>query len=881
MSKQSKSTGKGKKPADAGSAPEWKLVTAAGETAAAGVKKQPAGETARKAASAAARHGRGSGPKSTEAALAAPGQTVPAAGFGSFHALIFWGLMMLLFLAPYFRGLFFAPDQEVALAAAGLIFLGAGFWRWSLQQQHRFLSSPLDWAVLALPAVYLASAFQAANYGLAVDGVVKTALYFLVFWLVSRLALNEIHAATLMRVVWAAAAGVALAGLATATGFIEIKDGFLNGRIYSTFQYPNALASFLAAAIFFGVCLWLRSFPDGWTGVESAAPAGGTAAAGAAGPRRKKGEENLLPDWLNNDLMYRYLGSAGNYLIFSVLAGSKSQGGLLVFTLAFALFLIGLPRGRRVPAFLQLTLAAVPAVLAIRQFLAEVAANRPDPAWLWIFAGLAVVLAGQALFDLAARRGLLPWIAAHKKVILAVLLLLLVAGGIGLSLYVNSHAEAVKALGEEIRLRNATERGYFYRDALKMFGERPLLGWGGGGWQEAYRSYQSYLYNSNEVHGYYLQVLVETGVVGLLAVAAIWAFFLYGAHRLYHGAKQQPARQTLVWTAAVAAVSIGLHAAIDFDLSLSALTLVLLSMFGLVRGLEISAAGAVRQSGKAGRRKSYEAPKYGVMASCLAGALAIMIFAGVLAASNNYYKQAGSFLNGGNIRQAEQLLQKAIAYNPANADFHRTLAGLYQQSGKLDQAMAEARAASGLSKYSPAPLAAMANIALNQNQAPEAVDYAERALALAPFQSQWYEYLARINFTAGFSAMNGGDRETAKQYLTKTTEIPARIDAQMATLGETEKKLWNVAPLMTATPAVRLAVGESQYLLGRWPEAEANLQGAMQDEKSKGEALVWLAALRDKQGRAGEAQELLAQAQKLAPELAKGYEGLRGLEVFE
>ena len=255
------------------------------------------------------------------AAKTVPAQTVPATS-RTFYTQIFWGLMMLLFLAPYFRGLYFAPDQEVALVIAGLLFLGAGFCRWT-QQEHRFLSSPLDWAVLALPAVYLASAFQAANYGLAVDGVVKTTLYFLVFWLVSRLVLSETHAATLLRVVWTAAAGVALAGLATATGIITIKDGFLDGRIYSTFQYPNALASFLAAAMFFGIYLWLRSFPDGWISVESAAPAGGTAAAGAAGTRRKKGEENLLPDWLNNDLLYRYLSSAGNYLIFSVLAGTR------------------------------------------------------------------------------------------------------------------------------------------------------------------------------------------------------------------------------------------------------------------------------------------------------------------------------------------------------------------------------------------------------------------------------------------------------------------------------------------------------------------------------------------------------------------------------
>lgn len=78
---------------------------------------------------------------------------------------------------------------------------------------------------------------------------------------------------------------------------------------------------------------------------------------------------------------------------------------------------------------------------------------------------------------------------------------------------------------------------------------------------------------------------------------------------------------------------------------------------------------------------------------------------------------------------------------------------------------------------------------------------------------------------------------------------PALIEAKMAALDETEKKLWNVAPIMSATPAVRLNAGASQYLLGRWPEAEEDFQAALQNDQTKGEASLWLALLRDKQVR--------------------------------
>jgi len=83
----------------------------------------------------------------------------------------------------------------------------------------------------------------------------------------------------------------------------------------------------------------------------------------------------------------------------------------------------------------------------------------------------------------------------------------------------------VKALAEEIRLRNATERLYFYQDAIKMFKERPILGWGGGGWEEAYRAYQSYLYYSNQVHSHYFQIMVEAGLVGLMAILYLVQLF--------------------------------------------------------------------------------------------------------------------------------------------------------------------------------------------------------------------------------------------------------------------------------------------------------------------------------------------------------------------
>jgi O-antigen ligase len=489
---------------------------------------------------------------------------VKEAGGNYLHTIAFWGLAALLFLPPYFRGLFFAPEQEKALIFAAVILWVAWLWKW-LNRDYSFLSHPLDYFVLAFPAVYLISAFQAANHGLALDEVVKTTLYFTVYWLTSRLVRSDQEAGTILGVIYLGAVGVALAGLATATGLVQIKDGFLGGRIYSTFQYPNALASYLAAAVFTGLYLWRRAGTPGSNGFN---------------PIIKE-----MPDWLSRAKLKPYLYAAGNFLLFAVLLGTRSNGGLLVFSFVFVLYLIGLPKGNRIPVFLHIFLFGVPAFVAIWRFLSSVSSGRPGLAWLWIIAGFALACLGQFLYSSLERRGLFQWIAAHRKAVLTGVLLVVVAGSIGLGVLVGSHGEAVKALAEEIRLRNATERLYFYQDAIKMFKERPILGWGGGGWEEAYRAYQSYLYYSNQVHSHYFQIMVEAGLVGLVAILGIWFSFLLLTHRLYHGAKEDAGKRLLIWTITAASVAVGFHAAIDFNLSLSALAIVLWTLFGLARGI--------------------------------------------------------------------------------------------------------------------------------------------------------------------------------------------------------------------------------------------------------------------------------------------------------
>jgi len=781
---------------------------------------------------------------------------VKEAGGNYLHTIAFWGLAVLLFLPPYFRGLFFAPEQEKALIFAAVILWVAWLWKW-LNRDYSFLSHPLDYFVLAFPATYLISSFQAVNHGLALDEVVKTTLYFTVYWLASRLVRNDQEAGTILGVIYLSAVGVALAGLATATGLVQIKDGFLDGRIYSTFQYPNALASYLAAATLTGLYLWRRAGTPGSNGkvVNSLI----------------KG----MPNWLTWTKLSPYLYAAGNFLLFAVLLGTKSNGGLMVFSLVFVLYFIGLPKGNRIPVFLHILLFGIPAFIAIWRFLSSVSGDRPGLAWLWVIAGLAMVCLGQFLYSSLERRGLYQWLAAYKKVVLTGVLLVVVVGSTGLGLLVCSHDETVKAMAEEIRLRNATERLYFYQDAIKMFKERPILGWGGGGWEEAYRAYQSYLYYSKQVHGHYFQIMVEAGLVGLIVILGIWFGFLLLAHRLYHRAKEDAGKRLLVWTITAASITVGLHAAIDFNLSLSALAIVLWTFFGLARsiGMYSEPIAGVKKS------KTSGTVSYVPLLAVSVGVLIVVIFSGTLAMADTYFEQANMAFQKQDYNQGLKFLQKASSYNPFKVDYHSNLASIYSQAGAMDKALLEAQKAVRMGRYNPQNYADLASIQLSLNNNKEALEYAEKALALAPFHIMWYGTLARSYFIVGYNEFIDGNWDEARRHLEAVVSIPARIEAQMSRVGETERKLWNVAPLMSAEADVNvnLVVGSAHYLLGHYVEADALLQTALQSERTEGEAAFWLALIREKQGLAQEAQEYLSRAQNLVPELAKKYEGLKAL----
>ncbi|HHX51696.1 MAG TPA: tetratricopeptide repeat protein [Clostridia bacterium] len=275
---------------------------------------------------------------------------------GFYPAVVF--LSLLLFCPPYFRGLFFPVEQMVALQVALLAFFIT--WIWKVKKNDlAFLEHPMDYLALALVLAYLIAIIGAANYRLAVQGFLKASLYFLIFWLAARLGRQGKWGQTLCGVVYVTGLGVAGAGLLAALQVIDIKDGFVGDRIFSTLQYPNALAVFLLAISFLGFYFWATS--NTWR---------------------------------------QYLFATGNYLLLLTFLGTNSRGAFLIAPLVMLLFVLGLPREHRPWVIYSLLFTGGAVLVGSLRFIPSIVIQDLNRAWLFLGLGLLVALAGQSLIAL-------------------------------------------------------------------------------------------------------------------------------------------------------------------------------------------------------------------------------------------------------------------------------------------------------------------------------------------------------------------------------------------------------------------------------------------------------------------------------------------------
>jgi len=109
------------------------------------------------------------------------------------------------------------------------------------------------------------------------------------------------------------------------------------------------------------------------------------------------------------------------------------------------------------------------------------------------------------------------------------------------------------------------------RDALRMFAQKPILGWGLGSFLEVYPQFRSFYTNLRVEHAHndYLELLVETGTAGFLV--AVWFLIIMFRAAAKELRQHEWRTSHLAGLAGLAGITgILVHSLVDFNLQIPA-----------------------------------------------------------------------------------------------------------------------------------------------------------------------------------------------------------------------------------------------------------------------------------------------------------------------
>ncbi len=503
-----------------------------------------------------------------------------------------WALVVALILflvwTPFQVGLFngqqvdFEKPIYVAALLSGLMLLvwvGLYYKKFKLDEQRDLVAL----SALLLPLTYALSLFVAVSHYMAMNMLFIQSMYVAIFiialYLLKQKQLNVVIQNALLAIAyfivgfgllnwlgsWSFAGSLVGWFSNTVQGgkYLDAVMTDSNGlRLTSIFQYANTYAAFLMAFLFVAVFALVRSRK--WYG---------TLTHGFM----------LVP------------------IIVSILL-TLSRGGLVLLPVVFILLLLFLKPAQQLLWILQLGVAGI-AALAITTPITDLGTELSTKyttsaalkGWGYLL-GASLIVAGigwviqrfvapwlqQKLGSWGSRKLTGLWIPLGSVVLVAIVAFLLIG----------TSASKILPANMETRLENINfkqhsvlERITFYKDAVKVIKDYPILGTGGGGWSSLYEHYQNNPYTSRQVHNFFLQYLIEVGILGFIVFMGFILYIFYKYIRGYVKRDKDEFNNGFFYL--IIALSILIHSLLDFNMSYAFMgILVFLGLAGMAAVME-------------------------------------------------------------------------------------------------------------------------------------------------------------------------------------------------------------------------------------------------------------------------------------------------------
>ncbi|WP_454193573.1 O-antigen ligase family protein [Paenibacillus sp. Marseille-Q7038] len=782
--------------------------------------------------------------------------------------LLVGGLVLFLIWAPFqialFNGQmlnFETPLYWAVLISTLLMFLWiANYYKVIKLETQR------DWllvAVLLLPLTYVLSLISAASEYLAMNMILIQCIYTVIFAIavviLQKKQINHIIHLAILGISyvivgfglmnWLGASHLAANLVGWFTGAVQngiYVDAVMvdsNGpRLTSVFQYANTYAAFLMALLFASIFSLVKS--KKWIGQLTHG-------------------FMLVP------------------IIISLLL-TLSRTGLVLLPVVFVVLLLFLKPAKQILWIIYCLIAGGATVAVLNPITTaglklheEYSTSVALDGWMRLLVAsiITAVLAWVIQKYLAPRliNGVQQWTNRKYSNLWIPVGSSVIAGVVG-GLLLGTGLKSVLPQSIQIRLENINfnqhsvlERFTFYKDAMKLLGDYPIIGAGGGAWASLYETYQNNPYTSRQAHNFFMQYLVEVGIVGFLIFMSFMIFIIYKYVKGYIWSSEENRESHFLYF--IITFSILTHSMLDFNMSYVFMgILVFLGLGGMAAVMDNKQVKKFHFAGT-GSRYVY----LGVV-----GVLSII----VMFTSVRYLQSSYAALEAKQVAQSSQsfeeikaALDKDLSIRTTHSDSLQLMAEIYQQvytqtqdEQFYNEGMAWLERGLAAEPYNK-------NILKQQISLYQAKGENEKAFAIQNERAKnfnwditWYETLISQAHDLGYQALGNQDNEKKEQYfkagLTAYEHVQQGIE-HLKTLpeGQLQGRAFEI------TPSIALSAGKIEFIQNQPEQAAVTLkQGLKEDmnDLTNQEIARWYLASLKKSGQTDE--ETMNQLLTVQPE---------------
>lgn len=734
------------------------------------------------------------------------------------------GFILFLCWAPFQVGLFIGQQLDfekpiyVSALLSGLLLLvciGLYYKKIKLEEQRDVVA----WAALLLPLTYALSLFVAVSHYMAMNMLFVQSMYVAVFIIAFYLMKQKLVNVVIQNAILAIAYFIVGFGLLNWLGSGKLagalvgwfsntvrNDVYLdavmtdsNGlRLTSIFQYANTYAAFLMAFLFVAIFAIIRS--KKWYG---------TLTHGFM----------LVP------------------IIVSILL-TLSRGGLVLLPVVFILLLLFLKPIQQVLWILHLGVAGIVSLLIttpVTNLGIELNTNFTSSAavkgWAYLL-GASIVVAGLAW---VIQRLVAPWLEAklkhwssRKLTSLWIPLGSVALVGIVAFLLIGTSAKNILPSNMATRLENINfqqhsvlERFTFYKDAIKVVKDYPILGAGGGGWSSLYEHYQNNPYISRQVHNFFLQFLIEVGILGFIVFMGFILYIFYKYIRAYVKRDKNDFENGFFYL--IIALSILVHSLLDFNLSYAFMgILVFIGLAGMTVAMD--SKKLKKNWNKTGLRLGYSA--------VLTVGTVFILFLSISYIGSNSAAIKGKRLIGvsNSYDEIKKPLVEALKSRPNHPESALSLSSLEmtvfrqtQDEQFLNEAYNVITRALQDEPYNKYLLKQLVNYYDLKGQSDLALNiYLDNADKFN-WDIDWYDTIISRSFALGEQALKQNDEAKKQEYFNKALVAYKHVITGVEHLKTLPPEQLQGRPFFV-TPTIAMNIGKLHLLSGQKDEATATLR---------------------------------------------------------